>query len=146
MKIKFRAWDKEGNDYSNWKPQMIYQSDWGKAIETKGSLLNPCIKSNRFIFMQYTGLKDKNDKEIYEGDIVLCEIWHGGVEAVFHEKKLKKQGKTTDWKYPYKIIYMKDRFELGYTDDDQIPADLKYIHEQIEIIGNIYQNKDLLND
>jgi len=55
--IKFRAWDKKG------QIGMINTPD-----------LNVVLEDERYAVMQYTGLKDKNEKEIYEGDIVRTEI------------------------------------------------------------------------
>src|SRR6478609_653557 len=68
--IKFRAWDREGNNYSYWKPQMIYQEDWALAVETPGNLMCPTYKSKRFEFMQFTGHTGKGNVPIYEGDIL----------------------------------------------------------------------------
>ena len=72
------------------------------------------------ILMQYTGLKDKNGVEIYEGDILSFSPFSN--EVVFWEKSYWALGKENGWSYP---LYLMDS-------------------TQWEIIGNIYQNTELL--
>ena len=80
--------------------------------------------------MQYTGIKDKNGKEIYEGDIVLIKLdetstWYktvvGFKKGAFIANLIDKED----------YVYI---FHHGFTDDD------------FEIIGNVYENKNLLEE
>lgn len=139
MVPKFRAWDKE-ND------RMIYPSTEGVCFELDDDGINildvsgdypedhtfPAIDS---FLMQSTGLKDKNGVEIFEGDIV----------------------KVTDEDEAYSYIsVVKNYAEEGYPAFDiEYPSDWEYEsnalstimsggYETIEIIGNIYENPELL--
>ena len=78
--------------------------------------------------MQSTGLKDKNDKEIFEGDILdykgrkALVRWHGSYASFIYRFVDELQNRNTEWK-PLYLAYMK-----------------------CEIIGNIYENLELLED
>lgn len=91
-----------------------------------------------YILMQYTGLKDKNGKEIYEGDIILWKdkspmsdgTLNEIVEVFWSDEFLKWsiKGNLNNAK-----TYIADLYDYSNT-------------EEIEIIGNIYVNKELLRN
>ena len=118
--IKFRAFQDN---------EMKYQEVCG-VYGTK-TFLNKLYEDCNL--MQYTGLKDKNGKEIYEGDIIK-NIKYGGVAIIRWGLKNETYcGWTVEWINPR---------------NDQIKYDLMYYKdlENCEIIGNIHENKDLLNE
>jgi uncharacterized phage protein (TIGR01671 family) len=118
-KIKFRGWDKDRKSMSEgWTMKEWLYSAFEQADHFEG--VNQYVESffEKLIWMQYTGLKDKNGKEIYEGDILLhAPHWDKG-----------RTKSVADMIYP---------FHCG---------DWSVEPEDCEIIGNIYENPELLQD
>ena len=117
--IKFRAWDKTTEEMLQVKALILAENTLlgcgGKPhIFDEHNDLHPL---NEVALMQYTGLKDKNGKEIYEGDIaILPDRWP---------------------KFP--VRYIDGMFCLEGTS-----WPLHEYYEECEIIGNIYENPELL--
>lgn len=123
--IKFRAWDKQWG-------KMLLPEKWSMPrIQLDGSLYDdfgdPLYDSD-YIVEQYTGLKDKNGKEIYEGDIIR-EKWYDNDVDIGRDRIGK-------------IEYFCDRFVCWFGGTfgnlGMFPS------ENIEVIGNIHENKELL--
>jgi len=122
--LKFRAWDITHKemffvDSMTFRMNNDVYRVWKNVVEPKGGLL---INPVGGILMQYTGLKDKNGKEIYEGDIIkfpwdseICVVEYVTLSAGFH---LRRKNNRIMFLTPY--------------------------NEGIEIIGNIYENPKLL--
>lgn len=113
--IKFRAWDKKGKFMEIVDDLQMFNNN-----------LNVGLPSNEYFLgeddvelMQYTGLDDKNGKEIYEGDIVKYENMTGKIMFLNGSFIMSNFEETEEW-------------ELGV------------INAEIEVIGNEYDNPELL--
>jgi uncharacterized phage protein (TIGR01671 family) len=97
------------------------------------------FRTSDFELMQYTGLKDKNGKEIYEGDIVKNSGYHELCIVEYHHSQ-------------YIGRYRPQTPQYKHLEQNERDKDLSYIglgfyvceRKAIEIIGNVYENADLL--
>ena len=111
--IKFRAWDKK-------EEKMIF--NFQNRAEFSVVTVLGVIGDSQQILMQYTGLKDNNDKEIYEGDMVL---FNKGLEGGFV--------KTIKWDFQ---ALHNLKTQINYYSQDCTA----------EVIGNIYENPELVKE
>lgn len=122
---KLRVWDtvkKAMHDVQ----AIVYTEERVYPIYSK--LIRKYIPFGEAILMQYTGLKDKNGVEIFEGDIVIA--WSQGVKGTF---EIKRRIDGLWLLYP---AWKDGRFwYLSPTEDGR---------ESIEVIGNIYENPELI--
>lgn len=134
--IKFRAWDKKSNkmravESIGFGAISIFEEGYPVCNMLGHDIINqkPVIihrDSPHFELMQYTGLKDKNDKEIYEGDIVALDSLGGFVVEYDNENaRFMFNGEHKDKDYGHCGFHL-------------------YAQKEIEVIGNIYENADLL--
>jgi hypothetical protein len=126
--IKFRAWLKEERKMVNVETLFIGINRLCFGNSKTEDLFFRDFEEVEL--MQYTGLKDKNSKEIYEGDIVLIKLdetstWYKTVVG------FKKGAFIADLIDKEDYVYI---FHHGFTGDD------------FEIIGNVYENKNLLEE
>lgn len=157
--IKFRAWltlssyddDDNDKDYHGMATKIsvhsggdigfdveegnkVFGADvFGKALDngTVSEYEEWCLWEGLFKLMQYTGLKDKNGVDIYEGDIL--------------------RWSDSDSIDDYQVIYEAPSFKYASLSNPEYIGGKRAFDEleaekDFEVIGNIYENKDLLND
>lgn len=116
--IKFRCWD-------------VDRKAWMNDVDTYAQLadqarFNPENGEN-YILCQFTGLKDKNEIEVYEGDIICV-----------HEENGEDYVHSVEWGGDYPAFTLKPSTEAEYNDLQHACTVVS-----CEVIGNIYQSPEL---
>jgi uncharacterized phage protein (TIGR01671 family) len=142
-KIKFRAWNKQYKEMHSHK-ELTQAVDMGIIDESRiggtlyrtrryDSVLNGILKNDeladRYVLMQFTGLQDKNGKEIYEGDIVTMK------------------GHEDEKHWTCAIYYSDGRFQMNKENNEYFIGSISQnyiLNCGFEVIGNIHDSPELL--
>lgn len=141
--IKFRLWDSKNNcwyeptfEAYRGKVEEVMISPRGRlTMRTMTELIDESMFPNRFELMEYTGLHDKNGRDVYEGDIV--HVWDNGVAVVIFDESLGRG----QWMC---------KFKPAFPDWDEWSAPLYgWLEGNVdgsvfEILGNVYENPELM--
>ena len=140
--IKFRAWDKTKNDwFDDDSGDLFIELDGNINFGWNGEVMDDY--TDRIILMQYTGLKDRNGVEIYEGDILKCTsgiYTNLGATGTGEYEETIKQAIWKDDSWGTRVI------SSNLTSKGAEKSGLVISAKYAEIIGNMYENKDLLED
>jgi uncharacterized phage protein (TIGR01671 family) len=136
---KYRVWDTKEKKFLYGKSgfsmygEIVVLGQWGadvwKSIRED--------EADRYILLQYTGLKDRNDIEIYDGDIYKT-VYDYDASPDKRYKVMYKSGSWVGGNDTYSPLAWD--FEEG-----EISEDDSFVNENLEVVGNIYENGDLLN-
>jgi len=115
--IKFRAW------HNRFKEMKYNPSIWGSSrggIDELNTMLSNMQDDDKFILMQYTGVKDDDEKDIYEGDIIEYTYNRDTMETATYTEVVEWEENSNGVGFGINVNQMK------------------------KIIGNIYENPELI--
>jgi uncharacterized phage protein (TIGR01671 family) len=123
---KYRVWCKDNNE---WEKHPVLLDTNGIIWHYQHVQIIP-LKPENHIVCFFTELKDKNDKEIYEGDIVKATFIGNFIAPIIFDEGCFKFNTVSNGEHPY--ILLKDWCNQK--------------HKLCEVIGNIYENPELLRE
>lgn len=124
--IKFRAWDKENKEILRVQELDFEPTFYGGRMAIRTEQYNDYFNTEEMLLMQYTGLHDKNGKEIYENDIV--EI----TKECIYEKGI--------------IMFKNGCFFIKAKETLLALYDCELNNYKVKVIGNITDNSELLGE
>lgn len=122
--IKFRIWDIDKRKFIVNETDRLGYGDTKKCMSERVDFENNSVEINAdesYILSEYTGLKDMKGKEIYEGDILF---------ETFREEY-------------FKVVFENGSFRAEV---DEYSLDLEDYANICEVVGNIYENAELMED
>ena len=122
---RYRAWDKEFKEMVQVNA-LVLDEQVIKVTYKNKNVVKDDVKE--YVLMQSTGLKDKNGKEIFEGDVV---------------RQVRTQP-TTENEVIIGVVTMLEGAWLIVNDNEQLASDLWSETDENEVLGNIYENKGIL--
>lgn len=122
--IKFRVWDFIGEKWAD-----IFSVD----------LVDECYLNNlEYGIQQFVGIRDKNSKEIYEGDIITCSFFYSPETTITGVVEFSLE--TLNYVIRYNTVPDQEDGS-GFTSQESL-EDLHMV-SGIEIIGNVFENGDI---
>lgn len=119
--LKFRFWNTRRGEFAEYSDLFFVRGD--------GAICSDDAVEEHLVAEQYTGLKDKNGKEIYEGDIVEIDLWY-----VMNGKKHNFRH-VVEWS-----VGESERYPCSVDSGFSLPAS----KSGYKVIGNIHENPELL--
>jgi uncharacterized phage protein (TIGR01671 family) len=123
--IKFRVWSKD---------RKMFVMD-GMSVEdiqedaTHSVHLPMLIKQEECVWQQYTGLKDRNGQEIYEGDLINFS-WQAGYKEFYDDKNQE-------------VFYSNECASFVFGKGGICMLD-RVVYDTLEVVGNVFENPELL--